>query len=154
MSDVTSRSPGVRTTEHIWQVPLDHAQPAGDGVLGVLQAAQQLGIRARRVVLTNYATPVIHFRRTAVADAAPVVRPAELAGFNEITAADIGSHLRCLATGTVVSYDSCLKMIAMLKQQQHRDRRTGFAEIEFVRAEHAEEESEQVIVHGRAESTW
>ncbi|MGN7468548.1 serine hydrolase [Brevibacillus sp. SAFN-007a] len=51
-----------------------------------------------------------------------MVRPAELAGFNEITAADIGSHLRCLATGTVVSYDSCLKMIAMLKQQQHRDR--------------------------------
>lgn len=51
-----------------------------------------------------------------------MVVPAELEGYNEITAADIGSHLRYLATGKVISYDSCLKMIAILKQQQHRDR--------------------------------
>lgn len=51
-----------------------------------------------------------------------MVVPAELAGYNEITAKDIGSHLRYLATGKVISYDSCLKMIAILKTQQHRDR--------------------------------
>ncbi|MGG1658809.1 serine hydrolase [Brevibacillus sp. NRS-1366] len=51
-----------------------------------------------------------------------MVVPAELEGYNEVTAADMGSHLRYLATGKVISYDSCLKMIAILKQQQHRDR--------------------------------
>ena len=51
-----------------------------------------------------------------------MVVPAELEGYNEITAADMGSHMRYLATGKVISYDSCLKMIAILKQQQHRDR--------------------------------
>lgn len=51
-----------------------------------------------------------------------MVVPAELEGFNEVTAADMGKHLRYLATGKVISYDSCLKMIAILKQQQHRDR--------------------------------
>jgi beta-lactamase class A len=51
-----------------------------------------------------------------------MVVPAELEGYNEVTAADMGSHLRYLATGKVISYDSCLKVMAILKQQQHRDR--------------------------------
>ena len=51
-----------------------------------------------------------------------MVVPAKVEGYNEITAADIGSHLRYLATGKAISYDSCLKMIGILKQQQHRDR--------------------------------
>ncbi|MED4907495.1 class A beta-lactamase-related serine hydrolase [Brevibacillus centrosporus] len=51
-----------------------------------------------------------------------MVVPAELEGYNELTAADMGSHFRYLATGKVISYDSCLKMMAILKQQQHRDR--------------------------------
>lgn len=51
-----------------------------------------------------------------------MVVPAELEGYNELTAADMGAHFRYLATGKVISYDSCLKMMAILKQQQHRDR--------------------------------
>lgn len=51
-----------------------------------------------------------------------MVIPAELEGYNEVTAKDMGSHLRYLATGKVISYDSCLKMVAILKTQQHRDR--------------------------------
>ncbi|MED4754125.1 serine hydrolase [Brevibacillus choshinensis] len=51
-----------------------------------------------------------------------MVVPAELEGYNEITAADMGAHFRYLATGKVLSYDSCLKMMTILKQQQHRDR--------------------------------
>lgn len=51
-----------------------------------------------------------------------MVVPAHVEGYNEITAADMGRHLRYLATGKVVSYDSCLKMIGILKRQQHRDR--------------------------------
>ncbi|MFD2369767.1 serine hydrolase [Brevibacillus sp. GCM10020057] len=51
-----------------------------------------------------------------------MVVPAELEGYNELTAADMGSLFRYLATGKVLSYDSCLKMVAILKQQQHRDR--------------------------------
>lgn len=51
-----------------------------------------------------------------------MVVPARVEGYNEITAADMGRHLRYLATGKVISYDSCLKMIDILKKQQHRDR--------------------------------
>jgi len=51
-----------------------------------------------------------------------MVVPAELEGYNELTAADMGSLFRYLASGKVISYDSCLKMMAILKQQQHRDR--------------------------------
>lgn len=51
-----------------------------------------------------------------------MVVPAKAEGYNEITAADMGRHLRYLATGKVISYDSCQKMIGILKQQQHRDR--------------------------------
>jgi len=51
-----------------------------------------------------------------------MVVPAKAEGYNEITAADMGSHLRHLATGKVVSHDSCQKMIEILKRQQHRDR--------------------------------
>ncbi|USG63926.1 class A beta-lactamase-related serine hydrolase [Brevibacillus ruminantium] len=51
-----------------------------------------------------------------------MIIPAELEGYNEITAADLGNHLRSLATGKFISYNSCLQMIQILKQQQHRDR--------------------------------
>lgn len=51
-----------------------------------------------------------------------MIVPAQVDGYNEVTAADLGNHLRYLATGKVISYDSCERMIAILKQQQHRDR--------------------------------
>ncbi|MEJ8547499.1 serine hydrolase [Brevibacillus borstelensis] len=51
-----------------------------------------------------------------------MIVPAELEGYNEVTAADLGSHLRHLATGNIVSYNSCLHMINIMKKQQHRDR--------------------------------
>jgi len=50
-----------------------------------------------------------------------MIIPAELEGYNEVTAADMASHLRCLATGKVISYNSCLQMIQILKRQQLRD---------------------------------
>jgi beta-lactamase class A len=51
-----------------------------------------------------------------------MIVPAEPEGYNEVTAADMGSHFRYLATGKVISYNSCLHMIDILKRQQHRDR--------------------------------
>lgn len=51
-----------------------------------------------------------------------MIVPAELEGYNEVTAADLGSHLRHLATGKIISYNSCLHMINIMKRQQHRDR--------------------------------
>nr|WP_216369349.1 MULTISPECIES: serine hydrolase [unclassified Brevibacillus] len=51
-----------------------------------------------------------------------MIVPAEPEGYNEVTAADMGSHFRFLATGKAISYNSCLQMINILKRQQHRDR--------------------------------
>ncbi|CAM3447270.1 serine hydrolase [Brevibacillus invocatus] len=51
-----------------------------------------------------------------------MIVPAQVEGYNEVTAADLGNHLRYLAKGKVISYDSCARMMAILKQQQHRDR--------------------------------
>jgi beta-lactamase class A len=50
-----------------------------------------------------------------------MIVPAELVGYNEVTAADMASHLRYLATGKIISYNSCLQMINILKKQQLRD---------------------------------
>ncbi|NGQ94186.1 serine hydrolase [Brevibacillus sp. SYP-B805] len=50
-----------------------------------------------------------------------MIIPAELEGYNEVTAADMARHLKLLATGKAISYDSCLRMIAILKKQQVRD---------------------------------
>ncbi len=50
-----------------------------------------------------------------------MIIPAELEGKNEVTAADVASHLRHLATGQILSYNSCLQMISLLKKQQQRD---------------------------------
>jgi len=47
-----------------------------------------------------------------------MVIPAELEGYNEVTAADMANHLRLMATGKILSYNSCLQMIRILKQQQ------------------------------------
>ncbi|QQE73138.1 serine hydrolase [Brevibacillus composti] len=51
-----------------------------------------------------------------------MIVPADLEGYNEVTAADMGSHLRALASGSIISYNSCLQMMGILKKQQHRDR--------------------------------
>lgn len=50
-----------------------------------------------------------------------MIVPAELEGYNEVTAADMANHLRYLATGKIISYNSCLQMINILKRQQFRD---------------------------------
>ncbi|WP_139490401.1 serine hydrolase [Brevibacillus dissolubilis] len=50
-----------------------------------------------------------------------MIIPAELEGRNEVTAGDMASILRHLAHGSVISYDSCLRMIDILKRQQLRD---------------------------------
>jgi beta-lactamase class A len=50
-----------------------------------------------------------------------MIVPAELEGYNEVTAADMANHLRYLATGKIISYHSCLQMINILKKQQMRD---------------------------------
>lgn len=50
-----------------------------------------------------------------------MIIPAELEGYNEITAADMAVHLRSIATGSIISYNSCLQMINILKKQQLRD---------------------------------
>lgn len=47
-----------------------------------------------------------------------MVIPAELEGYNEVTAADMANLLRLLATGKALSYNSCRQMISILKQQQ------------------------------------
>lgn len=49
-----------------------------------------------------------------------MVIPAELEGYNEITAGDMATHLRLMATGKILSYNSCLQMIRILKEQQVR----------------------------------
>jgi len=50
-----------------------------------------------------------------------MIIPAELEGYNEVTAADMASHYRHLGKGTIISYNSCLQMIQILKRQQFRD---------------------------------
>jgi beta-lactamase class A len=50
-----------------------------------------------------------------------MIVPAELEGYNEVTAGDMATHLRYLATGKIISYHSCLQMINILKKQQLRD---------------------------------
>jgi beta-lactamase class A len=50
-----------------------------------------------------------------------MIIPAELEGFNEVTAADMTNLLRLLAKGKVISYNSCLQMISIMKKQQWRD---------------------------------
>ncbi|WP_126426817.1 serine hydrolase [Brevibacillus marinus] len=49
-----------------------------------------------------------------------MVIPAELEGTNQVTAADMAELFRRLAGGRIISYDSCLRMIAILKRQQIR----------------------------------
>lgn len=50
-----------------------------------------------------------------------MIIPAELEGFNEVTAGDMASIFRLISTGKVLSYNSCLQMISILKKQQIRD---------------------------------
>ncbi|MGD8188969.1 serine hydrolase [Brevibacillus ginsengisoli] len=47
--------------------------------------------------------------------------PAELEGYNEVTAGDMASIYRHMAAGKILSYNSCLQMISILKKQQLRD---------------------------------
>ncbi len=49
-----------------------------------------------------------------------MIVPAEPEGYNEVTAADMASILRKLATGQLLSRHSCAHMVAILKQQQIR----------------------------------
>lgn len=44
--------------------------------------------------------------------------PVELTGYNMITAGDIAHFLRQVASGEIVSYDACERMIAIMKKQQ------------------------------------
>jgi beta-lactamase class A len=50
-----------------------------------------------------------------------MIVPAELEGYNEVTAADMANHFRYLSTGKIISHHSCLQMINLLKKQQIRD---------------------------------
>lgn len=47
--------------------------------------------------------------------------PAELEGYNEVTSGDMASIYRFMANGKILSYNSCLQMISILKKQQIRD---------------------------------
>jgi len=49
------------------------------------------------------------------------VIPAEIEGRNMITASDMASHLRYIATGKIASYNTCLQMINILKKQFYHD---------------------------------
>lgn len=49
-----------------------------------------------------------------------MVIPAELEGTNQVTAADMAELYRRLARGRLISYNSCLQMINILKRQQIR----------------------------------
>ncbi len=50
-----------------------------------------------------------------------MVMPAEPDGYNEVTAADMASIFRMMAKGEILSYNSCLQMLSILKKQQIRD---------------------------------
>ncbi|UFJ43258.1 class A beta-lactamase-related serine hydrolase [Brevibacillus humidisoli] len=50
-----------------------------------------------------------------------MVIPAELEGVNQVTAADMAELYRRMASGRIISYNSCLQMISILKRQQIRD---------------------------------
>lgn len=47
-----------------------------------------------------------------------MIIPAELEGYNEVTAGDMANHLRLMAAGKIISYNSCLQMIGIMKRQQ------------------------------------
>ncbi|MGC5328506.1 serine hydrolase [Brevibacillus sp. SYSU BS000544] len=50
-----------------------------------------------------------------------MIIPAELEGLNEVTAGDMASLYKLMANGKILSYNSCLQMISILKKQQIRD---------------------------------